>query len=84
MNKSCGSILLLAALLLGACSADNSPEPAPPSQTVFDPLTQTMDRARAVQGTVDDQTKALRQGVEQAEGGPDASGGVAPDGSAPK
>jgi len=65
------SILLMAPLLLCACSSDKvpEPEPAPPSKTVFDPLTQTMDRARGVQDTVDAQSKATRQGVEQAEGG---------------
>ena len=62
-------ISLLAALILGGCSAGQSPEPpAPPSQTVFDTMTQTMDRARAVQGTVDAQANATRQAVEAAEG----------------
>ena len=69
---------LLTAVLLCGCSADKAPEAeaTPPSKTVFDPLTQTMDRARGVQGTVDAQSQATRQGIEQAEGG-------APAGEAP-
>lgn len=62
----------LALCLLAACSPDKAPDPAPappPSQTVFDPLTQTMDKARAVQGTVDAQSQATRKAVEAAEGG---------------
>jgi len=62
------SVSLLLAALLAGC-AKEEPPPAPPSQTVFDPLTQTMDRARAVQGTVDAQAQATRQGIEAAEGG---------------
>lgn len=60
---------LLGAALLAGCSREEPPPPAPPSQTVFDPMTQTMDRARAVQGTVDAQSQATRQAVEAAEGG---------------
>jgi len=57
---------------LAACAQDKPPPPpaaSPPSPTVFDPLTQTMDRARAVQGTVDAQAQATRKAVEEAEGG---------------
>ncbi|MBS0612458.1 MAG: hypothetical protein JSS24_04735 [Proteobacteria bacterium] len=61
--------LLLATLLAGCAQHEPPPPPAPPPQTVFDPLTQTMDRARAVQGTVDAQAQATRQGIEAAEGG---------------
>jgi hypothetical protein len=57
---------------LAACTQDTPPPPpaaSPPAPTVFDPLTQTMDRARAVQGTVDAQAQATRKAVEEAEGG---------------
>lgn len=63
---------LLMLTLLAACAQDKPappPAPSPPSATVFDPLTQTMDRARAVQGTVDAQAQATRKAIEQAEGG---------------
>ncbi|MBS0400382.1 MAG: hypothetical protein JSR95_17100 [Proteobacteria bacterium] len=63
---------LLMSLLLAACAQEKPPPPpaaSPPAPTVFDPLTQTMDRARAVQGTVDAQAQATRKAVEEAEGG---------------
>ena len=64
------STLLTFAGLLVACSPDKAPDPppAPPQKTVFDPLTQQMDRARQVQGTVDTQTQDTRKAIEAAEG----------------
>ena len=65
------STILTFAVLLAACSPDKAPDapPAPPQKTVFDPLTQQMDRARQVQGTVDTQTQDTRKAIEAAEGG---------------
>jgi hypothetical protein len=64
------STILTCAVLSAACSPDKAPDPspAPPQKTVFDPLTQQMDRARQVQGTVDAQTQDTRKAIDAAEG----------------
>ena len=69
--------ILLAALAspLGGCGGDAAPmerpaerqEPAERRETVFDPLTSTIDRAQGVQQTVDDQAAEQRRGIEDAE-----------------
>ncbi|HEX4153044.1 MAG TPA: hypothetical protein VHY75_12635 [Steroidobacteraceae bacterium] len=66
--------LLLAVLFIPGCSSAKDPEPpaAPPHKTVFDPLTQQMDKARAVQQTVDSQADQTRRAVDAQERG-DAS-----------
>jgi membrane-bound lytic murein transglycosylase B len=79
MVSQCRWIVLSAALCAVACSSAESPaadSAAPvkaqaetPAPTVFDPLTQQIDRAREVQGTVDRQADATRQSVEAAERG---------------
>jgi len=63
--------LILPVILLAACSGgkDAEPEPAPPQKTVFDPLTQQMDRAQKVQGTVDEHQSDTRKQVDAAENG---------------
>ncbi len=70
-------MILLPAVLAAACSADKAPAPeaapAPPQKTVFDPLTQQMDRARQVQGTVDAQAQDTRKAIEAAESGGEPS-----------
>lgn len=63
------------------CSAGKSTDPGknadpgksadPPQKTVFDPLTQQLDRARDVQKTVDQNTDATRKAVESQEHGDD-------------
>jgi ABC-type phosphate/phosphonate transport system substrate-binding protein len=47
--------------------ADAAVETEQPRETVFDPLTSTVDRAEDVQGTVDAQSEELRRRVEEAE-----------------
>jgi hypothetical protein len=42
-------------------------EPAPRRETVFDPLTSTIDRAQGVQQTVDEQAAEQRRRLEEAE-----------------
>jgi hypothetical protein len=59
-------------LFTTACSSGQPPEatpPAPPAKTVFDPLTQQLDRARDVQNTVDANTEATRKAVDEQERG---------------
>ncbi len=59
--------MCLAVSFTASCSA---PEPPPPKpKTVFDPLTQDLDRARAVQKTVDENTDKTRQAVQAQENG---------------
>jgi hypothetical protein len=53
-------------LFIAACS---SPEPPPPAKTVFDPLTQQLDRARDVQKTVDENSEKLRKAADAQERG---------------
>ena len=71
--------VLAAALTLCACGGAPDPQPraaaaepaqsaaAPKRETVFDPLTGTLDRARGVQQTIDDQAAERRCQIEEAE-----------------
>jgi len=43
--------------------------PAPPAKTVFDPLTQQLDKARDVQKTVDQNSDNTRKAVDSQERG---------------
>jgi hypothetical protein len=58
--------MVLTVMFTAACS---SPSPPPPEKTVFDPLTQQMERARAVQKTVDEQAQKTREALDQQERG---------------
>jgi len=64
--------MLWLALSIAGCSANEAPVPAPPAKTVFDPLTQNIDKAKAVQGTVDESALNARKSLEAQERG-DAS-----------
>ena len=55
----------LSVLFIVSCT---SPEP-PPKKTVFDPLTQQLDRAREVQKAVDANADATRKAVDAQERG---------------
>jgi PBP1b-binding outer membrane lipoprotein LpoB len=65
------SLLLVAlAVAITACGSGEAPpqEQKPQrKQTVFDPLTSTIDRAKGVQQTVDDQAAEQRKKIEAAE-----------------
>ncbi len=65
------SLLLVAlAVVITACDSSQPPpqEQKPPrKETVFDPLTSTIDRAKGVQQTVDDQAAEQRKKIEAAE-----------------
>jgi predicted small lipoprotein YifL len=65
------SLLLVAlALALAACGGSQPPpqdQTPPRKQTVFDPLTSTIDRAKGVQQTVDEQAAEQRKKLEAAE-----------------
>ena len=67
------SLLPLILFGLVACSERqaeapaDAPEAEPPRESVFDPLTSTIDRAEGVQDTVDAQSQELRRRVEEAE-----------------
>ncbi len=65
------STVLLAVLFIVGCSPGQSadPTPSPPPKTVFDPLTQQMERARDVQKTVDQQAVEARKALEAQEHG---------------
>jgi hypothetical protein len=56
----------LSVLFIISCAA---PEVPPPKKTVFDPLTQQIDRAREVQKTVDEHADATRKTVDTQERG---------------
>jgi hypothetical protein len=57
----------LALLFIHGCSSSQSPDPPPPSKTVFDPLTQQLDRARDVQNTVNQNAEATHKAVDSQE-----------------
>jgi hypothetical protein len=64
------SAVSLAVLSILGCSSHQSPDPPPPPpKTVFDPLTQQIARAKAVQSTVDANTDNMRKAVDSQERG---------------
>lgn len=60
------STMSLSVLFIISCA---SPEPPPPKKTVFDPLTQQLERAREVQRTVDQNADTTRKAVDTQERG---------------
>jgi hypothetical protein len=62
--------MALSVLFIASCS---SPEPPPPAKTVFDPLTQQVERAREVQKTVDENAEKTRKELESQERGENRS-----------
>jgi hypothetical protein len=56
-------------LMLSFLAGCSEPQPPPPAKTVFDPLTQQMDRARDVQKTVDEQAEKTRKAIDDQERG---------------
>ncbi len=58
--------MTLAVLFTVSCS---SQEPPAPPKTVFDPLTQQMDKARDVQKTVDENAEKTRKAIDEQERG---------------
>jgi PBP1b-binding outer membrane lipoprotein LpoB len=73
------STVSLAILFILGCSSQSADPPgvvtpgvatpAPPAKTVFDPLTQQVERARAVQKTVDANADSTRQAIDSQERG---------------
>jgi outer membrane murein-binding lipoprotein Lpp len=64
------SSVVLAGLFILGCAPKQAPDPAPPpAKTVFDPLTQNLDKARAVQQAADANADATRKAVDSQERG---------------
>lgn len=59
----------LATLFILGCSPTPPPDTTPPTKTVFDPLTQPLNKARGVQKTVDQQAEEQRKAIDSAEHG---------------
>ena len=74
MPRAAGFLAAIA-LTIGGCGGSDEPaeraseqrEQAPPRETVFDPLTSTIDRAQSVQQTSDQQAAEQRRRIEEAE-----------------
>ncbi len=63
-------LLVTLAITVTACGGSEPPAPPPKAakkETVFDPLTSTIDRAKGVQQTVDEQAAEQRRKLEAAE-----------------
>ena len=64
------STVWLALMFIHGCSSGQPPPDAPPPpKTVFDPLTQQLDRARDVQKTVNQSAEDTRKAVDSQERG---------------
>lgn len=64
------AILIATVVVIGGCDGSEEPvqpeAPAARRETVFDPLTSTIDRAEGVQQTVDEQAAQQRRQIDQA------------------
>jgi hypothetical protein len=58
--------LSLSVLFILSCA---SPDPPPPKKTVFEPMLQPVERAKAVQDTVNTQADETRKAVDSQERG---------------
>jgi hypothetical protein len=58
--------LSLSVLFISSCA---SPDPPPPKKTVFEPMFQPVERAKAVQDTVNAQADETRKAVDSEERG---------------
>jgi hypothetical protein len=64
------STLSLVVLFIQGCSSGQSPDPPPPrAKTVFDPMTQQLNRAQAVQTTIDQSADKTRKAIDSQERG---------------
>jgi outer membrane lipoprotein-sorting protein len=61
-------LLLPLALYLGACGQKNEQAAAPPAK-IFKEQREALDKAKAVQDTVNQQAEQAKQKLEEAEGG---------------
>ncbi|HEY6618102.1 MAG TPA: hypothetical protein VIY68_01025 [Steroidobacteraceae bacterium] len=59
--------MALSVMVAASCSSQEPPPP--PKQTVFDPLTQQLDKARDVQKTVDENAEKTRQAIDAQDRG---------------
>ena len=72
MSLRAAMLIAIACLVSGCGGAEDSAQPAaepqaaPRRETVFDPLTSTIDRAEGVQQTVYEQAAEQRRRVEEA------------------
>jgi hypothetical protein len=70
------TVSLAILFILGCSSQSTDPQgvstpgvATPPAKTVFDPLTQQVERARGVQKTVDENANSTRQAIDSQERG---------------
>lgn len=61
-------LVLVFALLCAGCSAAVAPPPEPPKKTVIDAQLKAIEKAKAVQQTVDQQKVDTDRKIEAAEG----------------
>ena len=66
-------ITTVSALISFTLGCSSPPPPPPPPKTVFDPLVQQLDKAKGVQNTVDANTDATRNAIDEQERGDHAN-----------
>ena len=61
------TLIVVTCILLAACGESEEAKQAEGRATVFDPLTQQLDEAKAVEETVEQQKRDLDEALEEAE-----------------
>lgn len=62
------ALIMATCTLLAACGESEEAKQAEDRETVFDPLTQQLDRAKAVEETVEQHKRDLDEALEKTEG----------------